>query len=518
MNLSVEVLRAKAVRCIALLMGLHVPLVILIALTRGADPVWPAASVAVLALMVQIVTVRRPGAVAGHVVLAFAYAAIIAIMVGQMQGHPWQADMHVYFFAGLAIISALCSWPAILAFVGFVAVHHLVLNFWVTSAVFNGPPDLFRVSLHAVILVSEGVLLGVLTYLLDRMFAQSAAGMVAAHEARLKAERLLADCLAAQVVQSQFLATLIAQISAIAEGDFQSQIAAGTFPAEHDAVCQSLNALCLRLNQTLDTVAEATSGIQIAGETLGTASLDLANGSQDQVATLNRATQAFRSLTGSLNATAQLATQADQVMIENRAEVERGTALLSDVVSAMGLIEQSTGQIRQIVEVMDNIAFQTNLLALNAGVEAARAGDSGRGFAVVAMEVRALAQRAAESARDIRRLIDQDQGNVALGTQKVGLTTSALQSLLGSASRAASLVSNISVQVKMQSQNLGEVHSEVAGLDGQARRNSGLASRIADAGADLQQYSGDLARGMDEMTGASRYSAPDPVRHAAWAA
>ncbi len=518
MDLTLDVLRAKSARWISIVLWLHVPLVVGIALLREASPLFPTLAVFTLAALVQMTTVRNPGLAAGHIVLAFAYAAIVSVIVGQMQGHPWQIDMHMYFFAALAIVSSLCSWPAILAFVAFVAVHHLALNFILTEYVFGGTPDILRVVVHAVILVAEGAALGGLTFVLAKIFARSDADMKAALVARIEAETLAAERSVSQSKQSQFVATLVDRITAIAVGDFGSPLVQGLFPSEYEGVRLSLEMLRQRLHNAVDTVAEASGGIQSAGAALGTASHSLSSGSRDQAATLERATQAFRNLTSSLASTAQLAHQADQVMIENRAEVERGTTLLSEVVAAMGLIEQSTGQIRQIVEVMDNIAFQTNLLALNAGVEAARAGDSGRGFAVVAMEVRALAQRAAESSREIRGLIDAGQGNVAVGTHKVSLTTHALQTLLGSARKAAGIVSDIATQVKTQSLNLGEVHKDVAGLESQVQRNASLAQRIAGAGDDLHRYSEELAAGMAELSGEPSTRNLEPDGSNAWAA
>ncbi len=501
MNLTLDALRAKVARAIGYVLWLHVPLVVAIAQLRGAPVLFVAIAVAGLAGLVELATVRRPGATSGHVVLAFAYAAIIGIMVGQMQGHQWQTDMHMYFFAALAIISALCSWSAILAFLGFVAVHHLALNFLQTALVFGGPADIGRVLVHAVILIAEAAALGGLTFVLAQMFARSEAEIAFVHASHNKAETLLAERTKAKGEQDQFLTALVGRITEIAAGEFGRQIAPGAFPAEYDGVRHSLNMLSTRLHNALETVAEAAADIQTAGSALSAASQTLSTGSRDQVATLEGATQSFRALMGSLTLTAQLAQQADRLMLENRSEVERGTGLLAEVVAAMGMIEQSTGQIRQIVEVMDNIAFQTNLLALNAGGEAARAGDSGRGFAVVAMEVRALAQRAAESAREIRSLIDQGQGNVALGTQKVSLTTAALQGLQSSASKAAGFVSDIAVKVQAQTKDLEGVHAAVSGLDYQAHRNAALAARIADAGGDLGQYSDDLAQGMEEIGG-----------------
>ena len=511
MTLTLELLRHRVSRALGFLLWLHVPVIAGLAWVMGAPLLFPVAAALVLTIMAELLAVRRAQAATGHLIFSIVYGAQVAIMVGLMRDHAWQADMHMYFFAALAILSALCSWPAIVAYVGFVAVHHLALNYLATELVFVGAADLGRVVMHAVILLSEGVALGVLTYVLALIFTNQTRVLASAESARSTAEKLLHNREGEQAVQSGAVARLIERITDLAAGDYGKDLKPAAFPAEYEAVVQALNLLSRRLSAAVSTVAHAARGVQNSGSSLVSSAQALESSSSEQVALLDRARSAFSGLGQGIGETVALASQADAAMRENRVEVERGTELLAEVVEAMGLIEQSTGQIRQIVEVMDNIAFQTNLLALNAGVEAARAGDTGRGFAVVAQEVRALAQRAAESAREIRGLIDQGQGNVEMGTRKVGQTTQALESLITSAQRAAGFVSDIAGLVSQQGQGLHGLQEEVNSLDSQARHNATLAARISTAGTELQRHSTDLGHGMAELEG----NAPRSTRQAA---
>ena len=482
-------------------MWLHVPLVAVLAWTLEDPILVPVGATLAMTLMAELFAVRRPQATTSHLIFAVVYGAQVAILVGLMTGHPWQADMHMYFFAALAILGALCSWPAILAYVAFVAVHHLALNFLATAMVFGGEPDLGRVIMHAVILLSEGISLGLLTYVLAAIFRSQSEVLASAEAARATAEGVLASRSELQEQQSRVVSRLIESITDLAAGDYGRQVATESLPQDYQSVGHALNLLSQRLRSAVSSVSAAAHGVQHSGTALLSTASEIQSASADQVALLDRARNGFVGLSEGMGATIGLASKADEAMQENKVEVERGTELLSEVVAAMGLIEQSTAQIRQIVEVMDNIAFQTNLLALNAGVEAARAGDTGRGFAVVASEVRALAQRAAESAREIRGLIDQGQGNVELGTRKVGMTTEALQTLFASAQRAAGFVSEIAAGIRSQGQGLTGLQGEVSSLETQARHNANLAAQISAAGGELQLHSRAMAQGMAALEG-----------------
>jgi len=152
------------------------------------------------------------------------------------------------------------------------------------------------------------------------------------------------------------------------------------------------------------------------------ASDDLASRNERQAANLEETAAAMNRATHAIGETAQNASQMQASVLEANRETQDGAAVVNRAVAAMSAIEQSAQEISQIIELIDGVAFQTNLLALNAGVEAARAGEAGRGFAVVATEVRALAQRTAEAAKDVRALISTSASQVAAGVELVGET------------------------------------------------------------------------------------------------
>ena len=501
MTITLEALRATASRGIGALLWLNAGIILIIAYLDGSSPVVPMGVALALAGLCHVAGVWRPQSTTGHMLMAIAMAADVAIMVGQIRGHEWQIDGHMYFFASLAVLAALCSWQAIAAYVGFVAVHHLALTFLASEFVFLGTANLQRVILHAVILLVEGVSVGVLSYMLERIFRSQVESLAAVERAKGEAEILLDQRITTEQVQTRFMTQVVERITDLAAGEYGREIAQGSFPQEYEGVRISLNLLSRRLASAVASVAKAARGVQVSGNSVVTTSQALSGSAQEQAALLERARETFTEIGDGMAATTELAAQADRAMRENKGEVERGTELLGQVVEAMKLIEASTGQIRQIVEVMDNIAFQTNLLALNAGVEAARAGESGRGFAVVASEVRALAQRAAESAREIRGLIDQGQGNVELGTKKVSLTTQALEGLISTANLAAGFVSDIAERIRHQGSGLRNLQTEVASLDIRARANANLAQSLESAGDELTHHSDELASGMGELQG-----------------
>ncbi len=166
--------------------------------------------------------------------------------------------------------------------------------------------------------------------------------------------------------------------------------------------------------------------------------------------------------------------------------------MVDAAIAAMGEIEGSAKQISQIIGVIDEIAFQTNLLALNAGVEAARAGEAGRGFAVVASEVRALAQRAADAAREIKGLITDSSKQVAQGVDLVGQTGQALSRIVGRVTQVHGLVGDISTSTQEQAVGLGQVNTAVNEMDRVTQQNAAMVLETANAAANLAQQADTL--------------------------
>jgi methyl-accepting chemotaxis protein len=182
------------------------------------------------------------------------------------------------------------------------------------------------------------------------------------------------------------------------------------------------------------------------------------------------------------------------VVARARDDARRSGEVVGEAVNAMGEIEQSSGQITQIIGVIDEIAFQTNLLALNAGVEAARAGEAGRGFAVVAQEVRGLAQRSAEAAKEIKTLISTSSRQVETGVGLVGRTGEALDRIVAQIAEIDSLVSDIAASAQHQAQGLSQVNSAVNQMDQVLQQNAGMVEQTAAATKALNEDAAHLAQ------------------------
>jgi methyl-accepting chemotaxis protein len=178
---------------------------------------------------------------------------------------------------------------------------------------------------------------------------------------------------------------------------------------------------------------------------------------------------------------------------------------MRDAVAAMGEIEQSSVQVSQIIGVIDEIAFQTNLLALNAGVEAARAGDAGRGFAVVAQEVRVLAQRSAEAAKEIKALIAASSDQVKQGVKLVGDTGQALSGIVAKVAEIDALIAEIAQSSQEQATGLNEVNTAINQMDQVTQQNAAMVEETTAAASSLRSEAAELARlvaGFDTGAGA----------------
>lgn len=318
----------------------------------------------------------------------------------------------------------------------------------------------------------------------------------------LEAARL-ADVAAAQEAEREVLRKelsrvvddLRAGLSRLADGDLTMPIPStpeNPFPAEYDPLRQSYNQVIERISQVIEQVTMIARGVRDSSAEIAEASRELSGRAETQAATLEESAAALTELTQSVASTAERAGMAQEASFGNRTGAERGAEIVRDAVTAMQGIERGSEQITRIIGVIDDIAFQTNLLALNAGVEAARAGDAGRGFAVVASEVRLLAQRASESAREIKGLISDSTQQVDHGSALVRKTGDSLAEILGRANEAASLVADIALAAAEQARGLAEVNSGVNQLDHVTQQNSAVAEETSAAAATLQSRSEEL--------------------------
>ncbi|MCX8997168.1 methyl-accepting chemotaxis protein [Rhizobiaceae bacterium BDR2-2] len=270
----------------------------------------------------------------------------------------------------------------------------------------------------------------------------------------------------------------------MATGDLDCSISA-SFPPEFEELRNDFNEAAHRLSGAIDQVAGKADAVLAAATGISHTTDDISRRTEQQAASVEETAAAFTELREAVSETAQAADRAATVATSARHRAEQSGAVVEDSIRAMDDIVSSSRQIGQILGVIDEITFQTNLLALNAGVEAARAGEAGKGFAVVAQEVRELARRSGEAAKQIKTLIDNSDRQVQTGVVLVGQTGETLKSVIGSLTEIAGLVSEIAASAREQSTALGETTAAVNQIDGTTQHNATMVQETASAARDL---------------------------------
>ncbi|WP_027244065.1 methyl-accepting chemotaxis protein [Leisingera daeponensis] len=325
-----------------------------------------------------------------------------------------------------------------------------------------------------------------------------------------EAEDRLASIEASRIAnRGAVVGTLDDRLSRLSRRDLDC-IIEEAFPEEYEQLRHSFNTTVETLKDTIQQVIAATRSIHNGATEISSASDDLSSRTESQAATLEQTAAALEEMTASVKSSANGARDVERTMQEARQEAEASGEVVRNAVSAMTGIEQSSVRIAQIISVIDDIAFQTNLLALNAGVEAARAGEAGKGFAVVASEVRALAQRSADAATEIKALITDSSAHVKQGVDLVGKTGDALTSIAARVNTIAELVSNIAEGAAEQSTGLGEINTGVGQLDQVTQQNAAMVEEATAAGHMLHTDASKLAElmGQFRINGASGAATP----------
>ena len=329
----------------------------------------------------------------------------------------------------------------------------------------------------------------------------------AAHEAEI---RILAERAALDEQRAQVVAALADGLASVAKGELTCRLN-NAFPAEYEGLRTDFNAAVAALDEVVSNIGGATSGVRTGSTEIAHAADDLSRRTEQQAASLEETAAALEELTATVKGTASGAKEARQFVAEARAGAERSGAVVEQAVTAMSLIAESSGQIGQIIGVIDEIAFQTNLLALNAGVEAARAGEAGRGFAVVAAEVRALAQRSAEAAKEIKGLIAASGSHVKSGVDLVSQTGQALGTIVAQVARIDELMGSISSSSQEQSTGLAEVNIAVNQMDQMTQQNAAMVEETTAAAHAMSANAVELA----DQIARFHTSGSAPAAHAA---
>jgi len=431
---NLEAFQRTVARVLILLSFVHVPILVGVSFALDSNIAINAiAALALAGLPCLLLWAGRP-----LLTVAFALAVTLvgqtSILVYAFSGHPWQVEMHFYYFAVLAMLSGFCGWRVMLAAAGLIAFHHVVLTAVIPAAVYPGGADYLRVAVHAIIVVVETAMLILIGRTIRLAFGQ-------AEKAKSEAEAI-ADELARVGVRREH------DLKDTTEHARQMSESLGRFNREMALSIESLHVAAQELRTNSDELSGAAA---MADEQTAMA----ATASENTVEKVNSAAAAGDELARTIAEVGDNAAESSKLAADAVNEVLTTNRTIGEMAAVANEISEVTGLI-------SSIAAQTNLLALNATIEAARAGDAGRGFAVVAQEVKALSAQTATATQRISARIEAMQRTTA---RSVG----AIQAISGTINRldefSALIARAVEAQAQASREIAGNVNAAANGVD-----------------------------------------------------
>ncbi|OWT70279.1 methyl-accepting chemotaxis protein [Achromobacter sp. HZ28] len=293
---------------------------------------------------------------------------------------------------------------------------------------------------------------------------------------------------------------------AMAGGDLSTRIVIKSRD-EMGQMLSGLQGLQQSLADLIKQVRQGVDQIDSGAREIAAGNADLSSRTEEQAASLEETASSMEELASTVKQNADNARQANQLSTSSMDVARRGGVAVEEVVGTMREISERSAKIADIVSVIDGIAFQTNILALNAAVEAARAGEQGKGFAVVAGEVRSLAQRSAQAAKEIKQLIEDSVNKVGMGSQQVERAGSTMQEIVGAVQRVTDIMGEIAAASSEQADGIEQVNLAVSQMDAVTQQNAALVEQAAAATASLE----DQAKGLQAAVAKFKLSPSDVI-------
>jgi methyl-accepting chemotaxis protein len=278
----------------------------------------------------------------------------------------------------------------------------------------------------------------------------------------------------------------VSVVTRIGKGDLTHNIE-GDFHGSLAAMKEAINTTQTNLSYTVGQVRLSAENVASGTVEISSGNQDLSSRTSEQAASLEETAASMEQIASTVKLSADNAAYASQLVQETEQEAGEGAMVVEQAIGAMERVSDSSGKISDIITLIDGISFQTNLLALNAAVEAARAGEQGRGFAVVAGEVRTLAQRSADAAKDIKSLIDSTTERVSEGRGLVDQTGEALKKIQDSVGKVSATATEIASAAQEQTRGIEQINTAISQLDDANQGNAALVEETAASSSALSE-------------------------------